>query len=71
MTARRATPAQRRALANYHFGSKQGLLEAVFLRRAGDLDSERLARLDSGHERLVPFCAAGCRALCARQKTKR
>ena len=41
MTARRATPAQRRALANYRFGS---LLEAVFLRRAGDLDSERLAR---------------------------
>jgi AcrR family transcriptional regulator len=44
VTARRATPAQRRALANYRFGSKQGLLEAVFLRRAGDLDSERLAR---------------------------
>jgi AcrR family transcriptional regulator len=97
VTARRATPAQRRALANYHFGSKQGLLEAVFLRRAGDLDSERLARLDAAiagapgqpprleeiigafthplldsvHERLVPFCAAGFRALCARQKTKR
>ena len=34
------------ALANYHFGSKQGLLEAVFLRRAEDLNSERLARLD-------------------------
>lgn len=35
------------ALANYHFGSKQGLLEAVFLRRAADLNLERLARLDA------------------------
>jgi AcrR family transcriptional regulator len=35
------------ALANYHFGSKQGLLEAVFLRRAEDLNVERLARLDA------------------------
>lgn len=35
------------ALASYHFGSKQGLLEAVFLRRAADLNSERLARLDT------------------------
>jgi AcrR family transcriptional regulator len=35
------------ALANYHFGSKQGLLEAVFLRRAEDLNTERLARLDA------------------------
>jgi AcrR family transcriptional regulator len=35
------------ALANYHFGSKQGLLEAVFVRRAEDLNSERLARLDA------------------------
>ena len=85
MTACRATPAQRRALANYHFGSKQGLLEAVFLRRAEDLNSERLARLDAAiagapgqpprldsvHERLVPFCAARFRALCAHRKTKR
>jgi hypothetical protein len=46
-TARRATPAQRRTLANCHFGSKQGLLESVFLRRAEDLNSERLARLDA------------------------
>jgi AcrR family transcriptional regulator len=35
------------ALANYHFGSKQGVLEAVFLRRAADLNAERIARLDS------------------------
>jgi AcrR family transcriptional regulator len=35
------------ALANYHFGSKQGLLEAVVMRRAEDLNGERLARLDA------------------------
>jgi AcrR family transcriptional regulator len=35
------------ALANYHFGSKLGVLEAVFLRRAEDLNSERIARLDA------------------------
>jgi len=35
------------ALANYHFGSKRGLLEAVVLRRAADLNAERLARLDA------------------------
>ena len=35
------------ALANYHFGSKQGLLEAVFNRRAVDLNEERLALLDA------------------------
>jgi AcrR family transcriptional regulator len=35
------------ALANYHFGNKQGLLEAVFMRRAEDLNAERLARLDA------------------------
>ena len=35
------------ALANYHFGSKQGLLEAALLRRAEDLNTERLARLDA------------------------
>jgi AcrR family transcriptional regulator len=35
------------ALASYHFGNKEGLLEAVFLRRAKDLNDERLARLDA------------------------
>lgn len=35
------------ALANYHFGSKQGLLEAVVMRRGEDLNAERLARLDA------------------------
>jgi AcrR family transcriptional regulator len=34
------------ALASYHFGNKQGLLEAVFMRRADDLNAERIARLD-------------------------
>ncbi len=45
------------ALANYHFGSKQGLLEAVFMRRSEDLNAERLARLDallSGSARRAP-----------------
>jgi AcrR family transcriptional regulator len=35
------------ALANYHFGSKQGLLESVVERRAEDLNADRLARLDA------------------------
>ena len=35
------------ALANYHFGSKDSLLEAVFMRRAEDLNEERLARLNA------------------------
>jgi AcrR family transcriptional regulator len=35
------------ALVAYHFGNKQGLLDAVFMRRAADLNDERLARLDA------------------------
>ena len=35
------------ALASYHFGNKQGVLEAVFMRRAEDLNVERIARLDA------------------------
>jgi AcrR family transcriptional regulator len=42
------------ALASYHFGSKQGLLEAVFLRRADDLNAERLARLDALVDGVTP-----------------
>jgi AcrR family transcriptional regulator len=34
------------AAVNYHFGSKDGLLEAVFGRRLGPLNDERLALLD-------------------------
>jgi AcrR family transcriptional regulator len=42
------------ALANYHFGSKMGLLEAVFMRRAADLNEDRLAKLDAVLERSPP-----------------
>ena len=35
------------ALVAYHFGNKLGLLESVFLRRAADLNDERLALLDA------------------------
>lgn len=34
------------AAANYHFGSKEGLIEAVFKRRLAWLNEERMARLD-------------------------
>lgn len=34
------------AAVNYHFGSKEGLVEAVFARRLGPMNRERLRRLD-------------------------
>jgi len=35
------------AAVNYHFGSKESLIEAVFARRLGPLNRERLAALDA------------------------
>lgn len=35
------------ASVHYHFGSKEGLIEAVLERRAGPVNKERLARLDA------------------------
>jgi AcrR family transcriptional regulator len=35
------------AAVNYHFGSKEGLIEEVYARRLGPLNRERLARLDA------------------------
>lgn len=35
------------AAANYHFGSKEGLIEAVFRRRLAWLNEERMRRLDA------------------------
>jgi AcrR family transcriptional regulator len=35
------------AAVNYHFGSKNGLIEAVFERRLGPLNQERIALLDA------------------------
>lgn len=42
------------ALANYHFGNKRGLFDAVFLRRAEVLNAERLALLDAVQRRAAP-----------------
>ncbi len=35
------------AAVHYHFGSKEGLIEAVFARRMGPLAADRLGRLDA------------------------
>jgi len=35
------------AAVNYHFGSKQAVLAAIFERRIGPINAERLARLDA------------------------
>jgi AcrR family transcriptional regulator len=45
------------AAVHYHFGSKEGLIEAVFARRIKPLNTERLALLDAAEKR------AGSRAL--------
>jgi AcrR family transcriptional regulator len=42
------------AAVNYHFGSKQALVIAVFQRRLDELSSQRLARLDQAHNRHEP-----------------
>jgi AcrR family transcriptional regulator len=39
------------AAVNYHFGSKEGLVRAVFSRRIGPLNQERLRRLDECERR--------------------
>ena len=39
------------AALHYHFGSKQALIEAVFARRIGPLNQERLQRLDTVENR--------------------
>lgn len=38
------------AAIHYHFGSKQSLLEALFERRVGDVNDERLRRLDEAEQ---------------------
>ncbi len=42
------------ALVNYHFGGKQALFEAVFMRRAALLNEERLRRLETVVARAAP-----------------
>jgi AcrR family transcriptional regulator len=42
------------ALVNYHFGSKQQLFEAVFMRRAEILNVERLRKLEMVLDRAYP-----------------
>lgn len=42
------------ALVNYHFGSKQQLFEAVFMRRAEVLNVERLRKLEMVLDRAYP-----------------
>jgi AcrR family transcriptional regulator len=42
------------ALVTYHFGGKQPLFEAVFMRRAAVLNEERLRRLETVVERAAP-----------------
>ena len=39
------------AAVNYHFGSKQAVLAAIFERRIGPINAERLARLDAAEKR--------------------
>ncbi len=46
------------ALVNYHFGGKQALFEAVFMRRAQLLNEERLRRLESVVARAAPRAAS-------------
>ncbi|MEO0477918.1 MAG: TetR/AcrR family transcriptional regulator [Planctomycetota bacterium] len=47
------------AAVNYHFGSKDGLLQAVCARRIGPVNDERMARLDEAEsqatDRVVPL----------------
>jgi AcrR family transcriptional regulator len=42
------------ALANYHFGTKRALFDAVFLRRAEVLNAERAALLEAVRRRAAP-----------------
>lgn len=42
------------ALANYHFATKRGLFDAVFLRRAEILNAERLALLEAVQRHAAP-----------------